>query len=171
MIRSSAAAHPPHPFRLLRALRDFVVKNPLSPPSAAIIRPSAQASPRPPGDPIGPVPMVSESPSYSSATAAPPMTADISASAQSSHQRFFRGVYAPSPRSGIRPVLEHGYEPPTVHLHFRGVYAPSRCAALAVEPRRVRGLKPHSEKGHEWPSRRAARGTRLPVLKHGPNTA
>ena len=45
-------------------LRDFVVKNPLSPPSAAIIRPSAQASPRPPGDPIGLVPMVSKLVSY-----------------------------------------------------------------------------------------------------------
>jgi hypothetical protein len=41
---------------------------------------------------------------------------------------------------------------------------------LAVEPRRVRGVNPHSEKGHEWPSQRVACGAALPVLKHGPNT-
>ena len=64
------------------------------------------------------------------------MTAHVSASAPS-RQRFPRGVHAPSPRSGLRPVLEHGYTSSRLILYFRGVYAPSRCAALAVELRRL----------------------------------
>jgi hypothetical protein len=101
--------------------------------------------------------MVSESLSYASATA-PPMTAIISDYAQPSGQRLPRGVYAPSPRSGLRPVLEHGHVWPRL-ICISGAFTPLFAARLEPSNRaRVWGLKPRSEKGHEWPSRRVASG-------------